>query len=43
MYSVDEDVTFLIDENQAERLMSQNSDSDFMIQTIDEETDATDW
>ncbi|CAD8156117.1 unnamed protein product [Paramecium octaurelia] len=43
MYSVEEEVTFLIDENQIERVRSQNSDSDFMIQTIEEETDVTEW
>ncbi|CAD8121285.1 unnamed protein product [Paramecium sonneborni] len=43
MYLFEEDVTFLIDENQVERVMSQNSDSDFMIQTIDDETDVTEW
>ncbi|CAD8211389.1 unnamed protein product [Paramecium pentaurelia] len=43
MYSVEEEVTFLIDENQIERVRSQNSDSDFMIQTIEEETDVSDW
>ncbi|CAD8126742.1 unnamed protein product [Paramecium sonneborni] len=43
MYSVEEEVTFLIDENQVERVMSQNSDSDYMIQTIEEETDVSEW
>ncbi|CAD8112883.1 unnamed protein product [Paramecium primaurelia] len=43
MYFFEEDVTFLIDETQVERVMSQNSDSDFMIQTIDDETDVTEW
>ncbi|CAD8183721.1 unnamed protein product [Paramecium pentaurelia] len=43
MYSVDEEITFLIDENQVERVISQNSDSDYMIQTIEEETDVSEW
>ncbi|CAK94468.1 unnamed protein product (macronuclear) [Paramecium tetraurelia] len=43
MYSVDEEVTFLIDEDQIERVMSHNSDSDYMIQTIEEETDVSEW
>ncbi|CAD8126573.1 unnamed protein product [Paramecium sonneborni] len=43
MYSVEEEVTFMIDENQIGRVMSQNSDSDYMIQTIEEETDVSEW
>lgn len=46
MYAVSEDVTFLLEEEQAERMMSQNSDKDqeFIMQAIaEEDTDITEW
>lgn len=46
MYAVSEDVTFLLEEEQAERMMSLSSDKDqeFIMQAIaEEDTDITEW